>query len=486
MCSMFFDMNQKLAPNLKQMQRLIMSPQMQQAINMMQMPVLELSTVIQNELEQNPILEYHEEKPDEGNNETNNDEETPPEQELCFKENDLEILKRLDEDFREHFSESGNYYIKRTAEEEKLKTFLEQSIPQQETLFEHLMVQSREAFETKEELSMAEAIIGNFDESGFLQTPLEEITSLNNFRVSLLKKVLLKIQTFDPFGVGGRDLQESFLIQLRCHKKKDTLAYKIIEMHFDDLLHNRIPKIQKGLQTSAQAIREDIEHQILHLDFHPGTLYSNKVVQYIIPDVTLRQDEDQLSVIINDESLPTLRLNSRYLRMLDDEKLPKETKDFVRNKLVSAKWLLKNIDQRNETITRVVTAIAKWQRDFFLEPDGKLVPLTMKTLAEELDIHESTVARAVAKKYVDSPRGILPLRFFFSNAYTTAEGDDISSKTVREVLKKIIDEENKKRPLSDESISKLLEKKGVNCARRTVAKYRSEMKIGNANQRKQY
>ena len=200
----------------------------------------------------------------------------------------------------------------------------------------------------------------------------------------------------------------------------------------------------------------------------------------------MTQEEDKLTIIINDDRLPTIRLNSRYLRMLDDKNLPKETRDFIRNKLASAKWLLKNIDQRNDTIYRLVESLTKYQNDFFLTPNGKLVPLTMKVLAEELGLHESTIARAVANKYVDTPRGILPLRYFFSNAYTTAEGEDISSKTVRDVLKKIIEKENKKRPLSDEALSKVLEKKGIPCARRTVAKYRSEMYIGNTKQRREF
>ncbi|NGX41799.1 MAG: hypothetical protein K940chlam7_00073, partial [Chlamydiae bacterium] len=348
------------------------------------------------------------------------------------------------------------------------------------------MQQAKETFEEQEDLEMAEEIIGNFDESGFLQTPLEEIALLNNFSEPHLKELLCEIQTFDPYGVGAATLQESLLIQLRCRQMQDTLAYKILEQHYEDLLHNRIPNIQKGLNVSVEAIQKAIEQEVSHLDLHPGTLYSKKIVQHIVPDVTLKLTEETIEVIINDEYLPTLRLNSRYMNMLNDRNLSKETKDFVRNKLVSAKWLLKNLDQRNETIHRIVMALAKWQRDFFLNPDGKLTPLTMKVLAEELDLHESTIARAVSNKYVDSPRGILLLRYFFSNAYTTAEGQNISSNTVRDALKTIVDEEDKKKPLSDEAISKLLQRRGIRCARRTVAKYRTGMNIGSAKQRKQY
>jgi len=486
MCSMSMNFNQKQSQNLKQLQRLIMSPQMQQAIQLMQMPVMELSTVVEAELEQNPVLEYDEEEPQEEVKESEADRESQAEKELSFNEDDFEIMKRLDEDFRDHFSESENYYTKRSSEEEKLKSFMEQSIQSQETLFEHLMSQVKETFETDDERAMAEAIIGSFNESGFLQSSLEEIALLNNFSESSLEEILEQIQTFDPFGVGARDLRECLLIQLRCLRETKSLAYKIVDKHFTDLLHNRIPNIKKSLKCSVEEVQEAIHKKISHLDLHPGTMYSHKLTQHITPDVTVTQEDEKVNITINDERLPTIRLNSRYLRMLDDESLPKETKEFIRNKLMSAKWLLKNIDQRNDTIYRVVESITNYQNDFFQKPNGKLVPLTMKVIAEELGLHESTIARAVANKYVDTPRGILPLRYFFSNSYTTSEGKDISSKTVRDVLKKIIDEENKKHPFSDDAISKILEKKGIPCARRTVAKYRTEMQIGNTKQRREF
>ncbi|MFQ5730051.1 MAG: RNA polymerase sigma-54 factor, partial [Waddliaceae bacterium] len=237
---MFLDLRQKQSQSLKQLQRLIMSPQMQQAIHLMQIPSMELSEVLQEELEQNPVLELHEEDPDEEGKEVREDKETPPEEELTFDDDDFEIMKRLDEDFRDHFAESENYYTKRTAEEEKRKTFLEQSIPAQETLFEHLMRQAREVFEKPEEIKMAEAIIGNFDDGGFLHTPLKEIALLNSFREHRLKKILREIQKFDPNGVGASSLQESLLIQLRRCNLHETLAYKILEHYYEDLLNNQI------------------------------------------------------------------------------------------------------------------------------------------------------------------------------------------------------------------------------------------------------
>ncbi len=486
MCSMSMNFNQKQAQSMKQLQRLIMSPQMQQALHMMQLPIMEISSEIELEMEQNPVLEYSEERLASEAQELPDNGEGTVEKELNFDEGDFEILKRLDEEFRDHFSQSENYYLKRTQDEDKLKSFLEQSVRVEESLFEHLIHQAKETFDTPEEQAMAEALIGNFDENGFLGSALPEIALMNNFSESELHKVLLEIQEFDPFGVGALSLQHSLLIQLERLGRKNTLTYQIIEAHYDDLLHNRIPLIKKGLKCSIEEINTAIEKEIVHLDLHPGASYSRKGIQHIVPDVSLIEEGECFKVVVNEDYIPHLRLNRRYLKMLDDDTLPKETKDFIKNKLVSAKWLLKNIDQRNATIQRLAEALAKWQGEFLSDPEGKLVPLTMKQMAEALEVHESTVARAVMQKYISTPRGVLPLRAFFTNAYTTEEGSDISSNTVREELKAILAQENKKRPLSDEKLSLLLQKKGISCARRTVAKYRAVLQIGNVNQRREF
>lgn len=482
--SIRLDQGQRQTQSLKQLQRLMNSPQMKQAINMLQVPLMELQELVELEMEQNPVLEYSEDKAEEQDSQP--EQEMPAEQELSFDDNDFEILKKLDEDFRDHFAESENYYTKRTQDEEKLKSFLEQSIPTHVSLAEHLHVQARETFDADVERQMAKEIIGYLDESGLLTTELSEIALLNNFSEQELEEVLLEIQTFEPPGVAARSLQECLLIQLRRLKLKNSLAYKIIEKHFDNLLHNRIPVISKSLKCTPEQVRAEIDHHIAPLDLHPGTLYFDPVVQNIIPDVTLNYEEDEAIIEINKEYIPSFRLNKRYMRMLEDDSLKKEDKEYIKNKIMSAKWLMKNIDQRNDTVYRIVETLAKWQKEFFINPTGKLTPLTMKVLAEELELHESTIARAVSNKYVNSPRGILPLRSFFSVCYTTDAGDDISSNTVRDTLKKIIDEENKQKPLSDEAISKKLKEKGVPCARRTVAKYRVQLNIGNTNQRREY
>jgi len=495
--SLSFELQQKPGQNIKQLQRLIMSRQMQQAIHFLQMPIMELTPLIDMEMEQNPVLEYSKDEEEtevdsdlkqleDDNMEESNDEDNAPEKELIFDEGDFEIMRRLDEDFRDHFSESGNVSVKRNSEEDKLQTFLESSIVSEETLFEHLMQQAKEVFEDEKQQAIAEAIIGNFDEGGFLSTSFQELAVLEGCTVEAIEKVLKVIQTFDPIGVGARNLKESLLIQLQSQGKAATLAYAIVDKHFDDLLHNRIPSIKKGLHCTAEQIGEAVDHDIAKLDLHPGTQLSRQVISFITPDVSLRQEEEELIVAINDDTMPRLRLNTRYMRMLDDASLPEETKDFIKQKVVSAKWLLRNIMQRNETLEKISQSLVKWQREFFLNPDGKLVPLTMKVLADELDVHESTIARAVSGKYIETPRGILPLRSFFTSSLSTNAGIDISSKTARDVLKEIIDGEDKQHPLSDEAISAMIKEKGIQCARRTVAKYRVALNIGTAQQRRKF
>lgn len=491
---MSLELQQKATQNFKQLQRLIMSRQMQQAIHLLQMPVMELAPAIEMELQQNPILEYIQEE-DIGspqNQEIEEDAEDESdsgdnmEKELKFDENDFEVMRKLDEDFRDYFLESGEYSHRRDSEQAKLQTFLESSICSETTLFEHLMRQAAETFSDKADLVLAEAIIGNLDENGFLKVPLKEIATIQKASLKKVESILKMIQTFHPQGVGAHDIKESLLIQLSAQNKKKTLSYEIIDKHFDDLLHNRIPLIKKNLKCSSKELMDAIEGHIAKLDLHPGAKLSKQITRYIVPDVVLRQEGDDLIVEVSDDCMPPLRLNSRYLRMLDDENLPQETKDFIRQKIVSAKWLLRNILQRNDTLERIASSIAKRHKEFFLNPEGKLMPLTMKTVAEELHLHESTIARAVANKYIDTPRGLLPLRFFFTNALETNEGEDISSKTVRDMLQEIIADENKKHPYSDAAISAMIKAKGIHCARRTVAKYRSLLNIGNAQQRKKF
>lgn len=471
-------------------QRLIMSAHMQQAIHLLQLPLQELETFIEEQVVLNPILELGEqEEEDEDNGEEG--EYQPPEKEeseteVSISDQDLSILNRLEEDWREHFAENEGAPVKRTADEEKLKSYLEQSICADRSLNEQLLIQAHDTFDSPKELEIAEVLIGYIDEFGFLKTPLPEICLFHRLPEDAVKKVLHEIQSFEPNGVGASTIQESLLIQLRCLNKEGTLAYQIVRDHYDALLHNHIPLIQKELKRTYEEIQEAIEHDIAKLDLHPGRQFSSGTSQSIVPDVTLRQENDKLLVEVERDSTPSLRLNLRYLNMLKEPSISNETKHFIKHHLFSARWLMRNLQQRYSTLERIAQSLAVRQYDYFTKAEGQLVPLTMKTLADELNVHESTIARTVANKYIYSPRGLFPLRAFFTTKYVSEEGDDLSSSTVKQALLALIEQEDKKRPLSDEKLSGMLKQKGIPCARRTVAKYRTSLQIGNTQQRKKF
>lgn len=472
-------------------QRLIMSSHMQQALKLLQMPLLELEPFIEEQVVANPCLEIEDDSDnsssDEENHTQNDQESDQDETEVQINDKDLTILSRLEEDLLDHFAQNEPASpVRKSIEEEKLKTYLEQSIREDVTLQEQLKKQARDSFETEREVEIAEILIGYIDEFGFLKTPHLEICKLHNIHENELKPVLAEIQTFDPFGVGASTIQESLLIQLRCLKKENTLAYLIIRNHYEELLHNQIPLIQKGLKCTYDEIQEAIEKHVSKLDLHPGSHFSNSPVQAIIPDATLRLDNDKLTVDIERDFIPTLRLNLRYLKMLTNPDTTQETRQFVRQHLFSARWLVRNLQQRFSTLERIVQSLAVKQYEFFTKPDGLLAPLVMKSLAEELNVHESTIARTVSNKYINSPRGIFPLRSFFTNKYVSEEGEDLSSTTVKDEILRIISKEDKKHPYSDEKISSILKEKGIPCARRTVTKYRLLLNLGNTQQRKKY
>lgn len=480
---------------LKQTQRLIMSPHMQQAIRLLQMSIMEVSELMEEEVEQNPLLEYSESDPQDDHELTQlegSQAEIPeqsdqqPDKEIVIDENDFDPLKKLDEEFSDHFNESENYALTANQGDDKLKNYLENNIRSQSSLFEHLMSQAKTTFETVAELKAAEELIGNMDRKGFITSPLEEISFLSNIELSLLERVLEEIQTFEPPGIGARNMQESLLIQLKAQQKESTLAYKILKECYDDLLHNRYPNIKRTLHCTMDQINRSIDHDISHLDTSPGACYSSDYAQQIVVDLSITEDDGKLIVNVNNEQIPEVRLNSKYLNMLTDPSLNQETHDFIKQKIQSAKWLMKNIFLRSSTIQRIGEHLAAYQQEFFMNPEGKLMPMTMKEMADELELHESTIARAVANKYLHCDRGVYPLRYFFSNAYIDDEGSDISSKTVKDILQELIDSEDNNNPHSDEILSKLMKQRGITCARRTIAKYRAEMIIGNAQQRKKF
>ncbi|MDP1879579.1 MAG: RNA polymerase factor sigma-54 [Parachlamydiaceae bacterium] len=480
-------------PNVLQTQRLIMSAQMQQALHLLQIPLVELESYLEEQVVQNPLLELENQSDDDLENENTleilndyeNDLDSNEEKELVLSDQDLSILTKLEQDWQDHFSQNESQSLSKS-DKNKLHSYIEQSICTELSLHDQLRIESQQVFQQPEELKIAEILIGYIDQCGFLKQSISEIAQFHKIDEYKTHKILKIIQTFEPCGVGASSIQESLLIQLRSLQKEGSLAYDIVLNHYDELLHNQIPSIQKALKCSFEELKEAIEQVIAKLDLHPGTQFSRSSSQVIIPDVTLRQEDENLIVDVERDFIPSLQLNHRYLKMLENESLPIETRNFIKRHIFSARWLMRNLQQRYTTIERIAQSLVKRQYAFFMNPEGQLVPLTMKTVADELSLHESTIARTVSNKHLYCPRGLFPLRSFFTNKYENDDGEDISSTTVKDVLFEMIQKEDKHHPLSDEKLSVLLKEKGIHCARRTVAKYRGILKIGNAHQRRKF
>lgn len=448
-------LSHEIQQSAKQVQRLILSPQMQQALHLLQMPVMELACLVTEEMTQNPLLEWEE-------------GETPLIEEIGIGIRQQNILR----------------------EEEDLKSFIENTLPSASSLYEVLVIQAKERCQNEQQFDIAHCIIGNLDENGFLSLPLEELSLLANTSIEQVSNALQIVQSFEPIGVAARSLQETLLIQLRVLGKKDSLAYKIVEQGFDHMLKNRISFLAKSLQCTSQQIYQTISQEIASLDFHPGkhcpSGHYQEHSQSIVPDVILHFVDDKFEIEVNKAPLPSFRVNPHYLELLHDPSTPEETRSYLEERLQSSKWLMRNLQERQHTLHRMTEKLITIQGDYLRDPQGSLRPLTMKELADMLELHESTIARALAHKYVSCPRGVFPLRTLFTNAYTTHSGDMISSSSVKQCLRDIVAQEDKSLPLSDEAISSMIQQRGIPCARRTVAKYRQELKIGNAAQRKEH
>lgn len=471
---------QTQSQHLKHQQLIMMLPKMQHALKVLQTPVLELAALIDEELEQNPLLEVVEET---------QEEETPKpveEGEVKIDHEDFSILRELSEEYKDFFEMNGEK-ISYTKEDEQKYLYRLNSIPSPVTIREILFRQIREEFIAEREIHIAEMIIDSLNSYGLFDSTIEEVAELAKADPKEVRDVLAVIQTFDPPGIGAKDEREALLIQISRVNGKKCLSYTIVDRYFEELLHNHIPKIAKGLGLPAKTITDTIMEQIVPLTLHPATLHDESETQAITPDAELREDSDGgLSIIINDDPIPELRLNQKYLDLLDNDSLALETKHYIKEKLLSAKHLFKSLHERGRTLARVLALVVEKQKKFFLSPKGKLVPLTMSSLAEELNLHESTIARACSGKYIYTPRGMLALRSLFTVGLEDAEGKAISSDTIRRAISDLIDREDKKKPLSDQEIVETLRFNGMLLARRTVAKYRKMLNFGNAHQRRKY
>ncbi len=355
----------------------------------------------------------------------------------------------------------------------------DQTLSRMPTLSDHLLWQLRLSTSSPSVLAAGEIIIGNIDDDGYLRAGLAELAPEGGAAAGVLEHALALVQGFEPLGVGARDLRECLLIQVRALDLSGTLVERIVQDHLTDLEKRRYPNIAKALGITQQDVLEAAQVIIHDLEPKPGRPYASADTQYVVPDVYVIKIEDRYVIQLNDEGFPRVRVNPYYRRILSQkDALDKTTRDYIEDRLRSAQWLIKGMEQRNKTIYKVAESIVQFQRDFLEEGIARLKPMVLRDVAEDISMHESTISRVTTNKYMHTPQGIFPMKFFFTTGFTAAgSGAEVSSLTVKDVIQRMIRDEDPGKPLKDQQIVEALKERGIEIARRTVAKYREELRI---------
>lgn len=504
---MAYENRMQMGQKLAQVQ--VMSPQMQQSLAFLQAPMLDLQAMVNKELQENPVLE--EVAPDDR---LNNDSEPQPELVGAPEDNEaaeppadtkvdpteessgepvddfqaeLEKLAELSEEWRDHFNEGQiNNLPRATADDEERRQFMFESLTTGQSLQGHLLEQAHLSDLDEKEMDVAEVIVGNIDENGFLQSTLAELVTAAGTDSDTVEEVLSVIRSFDPAGVGAEDLRECLLLQLERKGRIDSPEYRVVDQHMDALGRRRFPEIAKALGVEIDEV-QDIAALIAQLDPRPGSAFQETADQYVVPEVFVAFKDDQWDVTSNREEVPQLRISNAYKDLMTQARDSKDVREYIRSKIRDGNFLIKSIHQRQDTILKIAQEIVERQADFFEKGVSHLKPMTMSEIAEKVEVHETTVSRAVSGKYMKTPQGLFEMRYFFTGAIQTADGGEgMSNTSVKQMLAELVENEDKAKPLSDEAIVKLMGEKNVKIARRTVAKYRGELGILPSSMRRVY
>ena len=461
----------------------VLAPQLQQGLLILQTPLLELRNLVQQEMETNPVLE---ELPDDPSADGANSAE--PSADENFKE-EFEKLASLDEEWRDYMAQAGSYDGEgfRSSQESKDKRqFFFDSIPVQETLQQNLIAQLNQTVLSAEDRKAAELIVGNIDDDGFLQSTPEEMALNSGIPQDDFERVLGLIQAFYPAGVGARDLRECLLIQLQRHGKEHSLEYGIVAECMDDLGRHRFPEIARRLAISAEDVQKAADN-IARLNPRPGQVFAAAPQNYVLPDVVVEKVDGEYQISFNNEQIPHLRISNLYKDIISSgEAQSSDVKDYIRDKIRSGKFLIRSIHQRQQTIMNIAQQIVSRQRGFLDDGPSHLKPMTMAEVAEAVGVHETTVSRAVSGKYMATPQGVFEMKYFFTGGYQTATGESLSNTSVKQAVLDLVKHESGSAPLSDHEIVEILSERGIPIARRTVAKYRSELNILPSHMRRKY
>src|SRR5688500_11873104 len=480
-------------------QEMKINPRLYQAMDLLYMPLLDLQQHLKQELLNNPFLELvePEEEDEEEGTEAEAAEEAPSEEKNDEIDWEEILLDGFDAGGRREEHEEKEYYEPVTVDTRDLGDHLREQIALLEV--------------TPRQRLLAEEFIGNIDETGWLACPLDEILISANdvirsyardaqdeadpdaeiddadlplYTMGEVEEMLATIQGLDPAGVGARDLRECLMLQLKDAGLEQSVPYRLVRDCFDELINHRWSEISKRFGISPSDVQKAAD-EIAKLDPKPGLMYSDASDNYIIPDLVVEKIDGKYHVFLNDANLPRLKLSRAYQEIArDKKKFDGENKEFISNKLNSANWMIQAIEQRRQTMLKVMNYIVDRQRDFFERGVQALKPLTLREVAEVINMHESTVSRVTNEKFVQTPRGVLPLKFFFSSGLSTADGEDVSARGIKAQLEKLVQEEDPKHPLTDQAIVNILRESGVQIARRTVAKYRDQLGVLSARMRK--
>lgn len=453
---------------LEQSQKLIMTPQLQQAIKILQLNSLELDQFIQAQMETNPFLEFS--------------EGSEGDEERQIEDNRLKEIdwKEYSEDYR-NTRDDFNSYQGSTENDFTYESFVSARLSLQDYLMSQfqLILPNSKIFK-----DIGEYIIYSLDENGYLNIPLAEIATEFNTKMSIVEGVLSLVQSLDPPGVGARNLRECLLIQIEQLGVHCRYIGRIVEEYLEEIAQNKYPMVAKKLGISVEEVQKICDF-IRTLEPKPGRKFSTANHSYIVPDVVVKKIGNEYVIIINEHYGPRLMIREDYRRILAN-KGDSETVKYINDKLNAATWLIKSIEQRRQTIYKVVEKILEKQRDFFDAGKKYLKPMTLKEIADEIEVHESTVSRATNGKYMETPVGTFELKYFFTSGIEGEDGEGISAESVKSFIKEIIEAENPKKPLSDSKIGEILSKKGMTISRRTVAKYRDDLQIPASSKRKRF
>ena len=505
-------------------QSMVLAPQLQQSLALLQAPILELRAQVDAELEQNPGLEEtvngEMELDEKGSKEkdevaepmdsaeSSDSSELPdtaerldsaepttdltsdsvPEKESSEPSDDFQAefdkLAQLDQEWRDHYAQS-NTAGRSSEEDEERRQFMFDSLVAGQSLQEMLLEQVRDAELTPEQLPLAEMIVGNIDERGYLTASIEELAASTGIALEKFVAALKVVQSFQPPGVAARDLGECLKLQLERAGRQETLEYKIVTGHMEALGRRRFPEIARALNQDVVDIQEATD-RIGHLEPHPGRAFLPDNQQYIIPEVFVQKVGEDWVVTLNNEQVPHLRISNHYKDLMARSETDPATREYIRDKIRAGKFLIKSLHQRQQTIHNIGTEIVKRQRDFMELGRAHLKPLTMNQVAEVVGVHETTVSRAVSGKYMETPHGVFDMKHFFTSGFTSADGQAVANTSIKDMVAEIIKGEDQFTPLADDAIVKLLVVKGITIARRTVAKYRGELNILPSNLRRVY